>query len=126
MGLYGTGYKRWKLYFVNYLYYKFSNYKIGDIVVFRHEGKIWISRIVGLENQEIKITDNSISLDNKLYSDSIQINWQDWQCGQHGVATPLKIPSKHAYVLSDNLSAHHDDSRVFGPISYDNILVKVW
>ncbi|ETZ07359.1 signal peptidase IB [Holospora obtusa F1] len=115
-----------QLYFVNHLHYKLSTYKMGDIIIFRHEDKIWVSKIVGLENQEIKITDNTISLDNKIYSDSIQRNWQDWRYGHYGIESPAKIPSRHVYVLSDNLSAHHDDSRVFGPISYDNILGKVW
>lgn len=115
-----------QLYFVNHLHYKLSTYKMGDIIIFRHEDKIWISRIVGLENQEIKITDNTILLDNKVSSDSIQRSWQDWRYGHYGVDTATKIPSKHVYVLSDNLSAHHDDSRIFGPISYDNILGKVW
>jgi signal peptidase I len=100
--------------------------KWGDIIIFRHEDKIWVSRIVGLENQEIKITDNTISLDNKVYSDSIHRNWKDWRYGHYGIESPAKIPSRHVYVLSDNFSAHHDDSRVFGPISYDNILGKVW
>lgn len=115
-----------QLYFVNHLNYKLSAYKIGDIIIFRHKDKIWISRIVGLENQELKITDNTILLDNKVYSDSIHRNWQDWRYGHYGVDNVVKIPPRHVYVLSDNLSAHHDDSRVFGPISYDNILGKVW
>lgn len=115
-----------QLFFVNHFHYKLSTYKIGDIIIFRHEDKIWISRIVGLENQEIKITDNTILLDNKVYYDSIQRNWQDWRYGNYGLDSGAKIPARHVYVLSDNLSAHHDDSRVFGPILYDNILGKVW
>ncbi len=115
-----------KLYFVNHLYYKLTDYKAGDIIIFFHEDKIWISRIIALENQEIKISDNAILVDNQLYSDGIQRNWQDWRYGKCGVDNIAKIPSEHVYVLSDNLSAHHDDSRVFGPISYHNILGKVW
>ena len=115
-----------RLYFVNHLYYKFGPYKTGDIIIFRHEDKIWISRIVGLKNQEIKITDNTILVDNKVYSDSVHRNWQDWRYGNYGVESIAKVPPRNVYVLSDNLSAHHDGSRVFGPISYENILGKVW
>ncbi|MEN9781971.1 MAG: hypothetical protein RL208_121, partial [Pseudomonadota bacterium] len=115
-----------QLYFVNYLHYKFNPYKTGDIIIFYHGDKIWVSRIVGLENQEIKIIDNAILLDNKFYSDSIQRNWHNWKHGHYGVNSAAKIPANHVYVLSDNLSAHHDDSRVFGSISYSNILGKVW
>jgi hypothetical protein len=66
-----------QLYFINYLYYKFSAYKTGNIITFRHENKIWVSRIAGLQNQAVKMTDNTIFLNNKVYSDSIQINGQD-------------------------------------------------
>lgn len=113
-------------YFVNHLHYKVSSHKIGDIIMFRHAGKIWVSRIVGLENQEIQITENTITLDNRVSSDSTQRHWKNWRHGHYGVESPAKIPAKHVYVLSDNLSAQHDDSRVFGAISYDNILGKVW
>jgi len=115
-----------QLYFVNYLYYKFLPYKVGDIIIFRHEEMTWISRIVGLENQELRITDNAILVNSKAQSDFVERNWSDWKYGHYGVEAPVKIPPRHVYVLSDNLSAHHDDSRVFGAISSDNILGKVW
>lgn len=115
-----------KLYFVNYLYYKFNDYKAGDIVVFRYEEKEWISRIVGLGGQNLQIIDSAILINNNIYNDFVQRNWKDWKYGHYGVDSAVKIPANHVYVLSDNLSAHHDDSRVFGPISYDSILGKVW
>ncbi|MBX9577625.1 MAG: signal peptidase I [Chthoniobacterales bacterium] len=115
-----------KLYFVNHLYYKINAYRAGDIVIFRQKDKVWISRIVALENQEIKISDHAILIDEAVYSDNIQRSWQDWRYGKYGVDNITKVPLEHVYVLSDNLSAHHDDSRIFGPISYHNILGKVW
>lgn len=115
-----------ELCFVNHLYYKFNPYKASDIIVFQHEDKIWISRIIALENQEIKISDKTILVDDKVYSDGVERNWQDWKYGQYGVDAVAKVPAGHVYVLSDNLSAHHDDSRVFGPISHKAILGKVW
>jgi len=115
-----------KLYFVNYLYDKFQSYKAGDIIIFRQEGKIWISRIIGLENQEIKISDHMILINNTVYSDAVERNWQNWRYGDYGVDKSVKIPEGHVYVLSDNLSAHYDDSRVFGPISDKMIIGKVW
>ncbi|MFZ4115964.1 MAG: signal peptidase I [Chthoniobacterales bacterium] len=111
--------------FVNHLYYMLNTYRAGDIIIFRHKHKIWISRIVGLENQEVKITNNIILVNNKVYSDSIERSWKDWRYGYYGVDSVAKVPPGHIYVLSDNLSAHHDDSRVLGPISYDNVLGKV-
>ena len=81
---------------------------------------------MALENQEIKISDKAILVNNEVCSDAIERSWQNWRYGKYGVDDVTKIPAGHAYVLSDNLSAHHDDSRVFGPISYKKILGKVW
>lgn len=115
-----------KLCFINYLYYKVNGYRAGDVIIFCYKDKVWVSRIVGLENQKIKINDKGIFIDNAVCSDAIERNWQDWRYGKYGIDNMVKIPAEHVYVLSDNLSAHHDDSRVFGPISYSNILGKVW
>ncbi len=39
---------------------------------------------------------------------------------------PFTVPKDNVFVLSDNLSAQHDDSRVFGPISKSVISGWVW
>lgn len=116
-----------KLYFLNRVSPYFRQYQIGDIIVFEHEGKDWISRIVAVGNSTIQITEghvivNGVALDER----GIHRNWSGWKQGVHAIDKPLQVPAGHVFVLSDNLSANHDDSRVFGPISNSSILGRIW
>lgn len=102
-------------------------YQRGDIVVFYHEEKPWISRIVALETDTIHITDGSLLINGAIIHDEgIHRIWSNWKHGVYAIDRPLLVPLAHVYVLSDNLSAQHDDSRVFGPISTESIIGLVW
>jgi len=116
-----------KLYFLNRLSPYLRPYQIGDIIIFKHEGKDWISRIIALENCTIQITEghvivNGVALDDK----EIHRNWSGWKRGSYAIDKSFQVPADHVFVLSDNLSAEHDDSRVFGPISNSSILGLIW
>lgn len=65
---------------------------------------------------------DDIALDNT----GIHRNWSGWKLGTYAIDKPFQVPSDHVFVLSDNLSAMHDDSRVFGPISHSSILGLLW
>ncbi len=116
-----------QLSFLNRISPYLRHYQIGDIIVFKHEGKEWISRIVALENNTVQISErrvivNGVPLDDK----GIHRNWSGWKRGIYALDKLLQIPPGHVFVLSDNLSAEHDDSRVFGPISNSSILGLIW
>ena len=115
-----------RLYFSNQLAPYIREYKIGDIIVFKYEDRFWISRIVALENSTIQIKERKIIINDKPLNDDIIRNWQNWDFGMYAINKPLKIPNNHVFVLSDNLSAQHDDSRVFGPINKSAIVGLVW
>ncbi len=109
--------------FLNRVLPYFRSYKIDDIVVFKHEKKVWYSRIVALEKDTIQINESEIVVNGiSLDEPGVHRDWNNWQYGTYAIDKPFKVPSGHVYVLSDKLSAHHDDSRVFGPISYSSIL----
>ena len=113
--------------FLNRLSPYVRQYKINDIILFNYEGKVWISRIVALENDTIHIQEGIILVNGiNLKNDTIKRNWLNWKYGTYAINNPLSIPKDHVFVLSDNLSAHHDDSRVFGPIHKSSILGLVW
>lgn len=114
-------------YLLNHLSPHIRSFRVGDIIVFKHEGKRWISRIVGLEKDTIQINEGNITLNGTILQDStIDRNWTNWRQGEYGLDKPFQIPHDHVYVLSDNLSAQHDDSRVFGPVSKSSIVGIVW
>lgn len=102
------------------------NYKIDDIVAFNYEGILWIARVVALAKDTIEITENKITVNGKQLEDQVKRNWANWKYGEYAIEKPYTVPQGSLYVLSDNLSAHHDDSRVFGPISKKDVVAIVW
>jgi signal peptidase I len=114
------------LYFSNQLAPYFREYRIDDIITFTHEDQLWISRIVALENDTIEIKENEVIVNGITLNDGISRNWDGWDYGSFATARPFTVPAHHVYVLSDNLAARHDDSRVFGPINKSKISGLIW
>ncbi len=112
--------------FINQLAPYIRSSQLNDVIIFNYENKPWIARIVGLSGDTIELNEHKIMLNNVELKDAVIRNWSEWNYGTYGINTPFTIPQDHVYVLSDNLSAHHDDSRVFGPIPYSTISGLVW
>ena len=116
-----------KLYFVNRVFPYLRKIKTGNIIIYKHEGKIWVSRVVALEGDSIGISENAIHVNGTPLNESgVKRDWANWKYGSYAIDNILQIPIGSVFVLSDKLSAHHDDSRVFGPISKESILGVVW
>ena len=116
-----------KFYFLNQILPYIRHYQIGDIIIFKHEEKDWISRIVALENDMIQIIEGSVVVNGVPLQDAgIHRNWSNWKHGSYALDSPFQVPREHVFVLSDNLSAQHDDSRVFGPVAKRSIVGLVW
>lgn len=114
------------LYFSNQFAPYLRGYRIDDIITFTHEDRLWISRVVALENDTIEIKENEILVNGASVNNGVSRNWDRWDYGTYGIKTAFTVPASHVYVLSDNLSAHHDDSRVFGPINTSKIGGLIW
>ena len=115
------------LYFVNQVAPYVRQYQVGDIITFKHEGILWYSRVAALETDTIHITEGSVVVNGIALQDTgVQRNWSNWKVGTYAVDKPFQVPAGHVYVLSDNRSAPHDDSRVFGPISKASITGVLW
>jgi signal peptidase I len=113
--------------FLNYIAPYLRKYKIGDIILFRHEEKTWISRIVALEHDTIQIAEGSVVVNGIALQDSkVHRSWENWKYGTYALDESFQVPSEKIFVLSDNLAAQHDDSRVFGPVAEEAILGLVW
>lgn len=112
-----------QLCFLNKIATYFREYRIDDIILFKHEEKAWFARIVALENDTIEINEGRILVNGVVLQEAgVQRDWTHWKYGTYAIEKPMTVPSGHVYVLSDKLSAHHDDSRVFGPIKKSLIL----
>ena len=113
--------------FVNHISPYLRQYQRGDIIAFKHEGKEWVSRIVALETDTVQITEGKVTVNEVTHQDDkIFRSWSNWKYGTYAVDKSFQVPLAHVFVLSDNLSAQHDDSRVFGPISKNSITGLVW
>lgn len=115
-----------KRYFVNRITPHFRDPQRGDIITFEHEGKIWISRVVALENDVIQLHDGYFTVNGEVVRDNVTRDWQGWNSGTFALRGPFSIPKGQLFVLSDNLAAQHDDSRVFGSIAHSSIHGFVW
>lgn len=116
-----------KLYFLNRILPYIRKYQTDDVILFKYEGKVWISRIVALEADIIQITEGAVVVNGfTLKNAGIHRNWSGWKQGAYAIDKPFEVPLDHVFVLSDNLAAKHDDSRVFGPVSNESILGLVW
>lgn len=113
--------------FLNRVLPYLRQHQIDDIILFKHEEKVWVSRIVALENNTIQISEGKIIVNGSSLQDAgIHRSWSNWKYGTYAIDKQFQIPPDHVFVLSDDLSAQHDDSRVFGAISKDSILGLVW
>ena len=113
--------------FVNHISPYLRRYQVGDIIAFKHEGKDWVSRVVALETDTIEIIEGKVIVNGvALQNAGIYRSWSNWRYGAYAIDKQFQIPLSHVFVLSDNLSSQHDDSRVFGPISKESITGLVW
>ena len=97
----------------------------GDIVVLHHmefPGRVFIKRIVGLPDEQVRVDKGSIYIDDVLldepYLDELEVSRQDhnrtWWNG------PGEL-----FLVGDNRQDSHD-SRTFGPVDGGLILGRVW
>ncbi|MBC8245205.1 MAG: signal peptidase I [Verrucomicrobia bacterium] len=95
----------------------------GEIVMFDHETKTWVSRVVAVAGDEIQIDEGSIAVNGKVLTEKgVERDWTAWRQGSYAIDQPCRVPPGHMFVLSDKLSAQSDDSRVFGPIKISRVV----
>ena len=86
-----------------------------DIVVIKYDGRYIIKRIIGMPGDEVKIEDNTLYINGKIYvqdfldKDSTTENF-----------SLKEVPENHYFVLGDNREVSLD-SRSFGPVNAEDI-----
>jgi signal peptidase I len=109
--------------FVNLDYYLTNEPKRGDVIVFKFpkdKKKDYIKRIIGLPNEEIRINEGQVFINNTILEedyvlfegDSLEKNMDN-----------LRIPSEDIFVMGDNRN-HSYDSRMFGTVPIKDIKGK--
>lgn len=89
----------------------------GDIVVFDDPtgtGMNLVKRVIGVAGETIGIHSGRVTVNGAVLAD----RWA------HGVTEPdgeWEVPEHHIWVLGDNRPLSRSDSRLFGPISVDEV-----
>ncbi|MBQ1371689.1 MAG: signal peptidase I [Oscillospiraceae bacterium] len=90
-----------------------SNLQKNDIIVFQHEDKQYIKRIVAVEGDTVALRDGKLFIN--------QIAYNSYACT--GEDTSYTLSADEIFVLGDNAS-NSIDSRSFGPVKLDQVLFK--
>jgi signal peptidase I len=102
--------------------YRFEPIGRGDVVVFwypRDHSKSFIKRVVGLPGETIEVRAGRVYVDRKEWKEPyVPPNYLDDLS-----YPPVQIPDDSYFVMGDHRDSSND-SRVFGPVSRQNIYGK--
>ena len=110
---------------LNKFQYRFFDIKRGDIVSLDYEdAKYLIKRIIGLPGETVKIVNNQLYINDKIYEEEYlanDLNYDDFSLADLGYS---KIPEDMYLVLGDNRE-NSLDSREIGLIKKEDINGKI-
>ncbi len=104
---------------VNKLAYRLNPAQRGDIIVFRlpqDPSQRYIKRIIGLPGEEVRIQDGAVLIDGQRMVEP----YLEIQTNRGGV---WQVAEGHYFVMGDNRN-NSSDSRVWGPVPFDNVIGK--
>ena len=94
-----------------------TDYTIRDVVVYKHDGELYIGRLVGTPNNSIYVSQSgSVFQNNYLVSET-----NIYSTDNSEVDYRVDLGEDQYYVLCDNRE-YHTDSRDFGPIDRSQIV----
>lgn len=94
-----------------------TDYTIQDVVVYKHDGELYIGRLVGTPNNSIYVSQSgSVFQNNYLVSET-----NIYSTDNSEVDYKVDLGENQYYVLCDNRE-YHTDSRDFGPIDRSQIV----
>ena len=94
-----------------------TDYTIRDVVVYKHDGELYIGRLVGTPNNSIYVSQSgSVFQNNYLVSET-----NIYSTDNSEVDYRVDLGKNQYYVLCDNRE-YHTDSRDFGPIDRSQIV----
>jgi len=104
---------------VNKFSYRFRKIIRNEIIIFKHDEKYLIKRVIGLPGETIEYKDNVLYIDGKPYEEMFltETTTADYNTGV--------IPENKYFVLGDNRD-NSLDGNDFGLIDKQDIIGKAW
>ena len=100
---------------LNEISYRFSEIERFNIVVVKEENEYLIKRIIGLPREKIEYKDNKLYIDGKYVKEDFKhMETMDFS---------TTLGEDEYFIMGDNRT-NSTDSRIFGPISRDEIIGK--
>jgi signal peptidase I len=112
---------------------RFTNPTRGDIVILKDpfdNSQDFVKRVIALPGERLKITDGRVYINGRLLDEPYLPKNEPWVTSNNWPTDAAStdgavIPPGHYFVMGDNRN-HSSDSRVFGPISLDQIESRAW
>jgi signal peptidase I len=112
---------------------RFTTPTRGDIIILKDpfdNSQDFVKRVVALPGERLKITDGRVYINGRLLDEPYLPKNDPWVTSNNWPTDATSsdgavIPPGHYFVMGDNRN-HSSDSRVFGPISLDQIESRAW
>ncbi len=102
---------------------KVNKISYQDVIVFKHQDKTLIKRVIGLPNDKIVIDDNGY-----VYVNDVKLEepYLTYNVGLSDITYPFIVPEDELFVLGDNRSDSLDSRATsFKTVKYNEVIGKV-
>lgn len=114
--------------------YKFNKPERGDVVVFKAPpaaqcpegaGCDFIKRVIGIPGDTVEVRDNQVWVNGQVINEPYLDLGIQTKPGSYTANGLVTVPTNEYIVMGDN-RPHSSDSRVWGPVPFQNIVGKVF
>jgi signal peptidase I len=92
----------------------------GDVVSFRHDGQIWVKRVVALGGDLVGLRDGRLFVNGARVAEP----WADPDRVDSVYFGPVRVPAGAVFVMGDDRDSS-EDSRSFGPVPETDLTGRV-
>jgi signal peptidase I len=92
----------------------------GEVVSLRHDGQIWLKRIVAVGGDLVGLRDGRLVVNRHVVTEP----WSDPEQIDSVYFGPVRVPAGSVFVMGDN-RGNSEDSRDFGPVPDSEITGRV-
>jgi signal peptidase I len=92
----------------------------GDVVSLRHDGQVWLKRVVAVGGDTVGLRDGRLFVDGHVVHEP----WADPELIDSVYFGPVRVPAGSVFVMGDN-RANSEDSRSFGAVPESELTGRV-